>query len=140
MWILALCLNAQTTIGSRQMSVGESIRYSTQISFRGNGVSGITILKLRDDGILVGSLVNEFGIKAMDFTYSPAKGKVKLLNVISFMNKWYIRKVLQQDLSFMLGNSQSVEKKRRALTVESDGGLVLANRNYNINYYLIPID
>lgn len=138
-WFLSLCLSAQTMVGCRQMTTGVMARYNTLIDFRGNGVSGICVLKLRDDGMLVGTLVNEFGIKAMDFTYSPTSGRVKLLNVIKFMDKWYIRKVVQQDLACMLSSKESTESKRRAVTVQPDGSLELANKKYKINYHLIPI-
>lgn len=135
----ATALSAQTTVGNKTVNVGESVRYSTLISFRGSGVSGISILKLKEENMLVGALINEFGIKAMDFTYNRKKGKAKLVNVISFLDKWYIRKVVQADLAFMLKTTESTTTKHRVLTVEDDGAIDLQNKKYNINYHLIPI-
>ena len=45
-------------------------------------------------------MINEFGAKAFDFTYT--NGKVKVLNVVAFLDKWYIRRVLRRDLKHIL--------------------------------------
>lgn len=65
---------------------------------RGKGyVSGICIM-VNDGDEVKASLFNEFGISALDFVFYPQTEKVKLLSVISFLNKWYIKKVLRKDL------------------------------------------
>ena len=45
-------------------------------------------------------MMNEMGMKAFDFTFD--RGKAKVLNVVAFLNKWYIRKVLRKDLAYIL--------------------------------------
>ena len=93
------------------------------------------------DGSIVGTVVNEFGIKAFDFTF--ANGKAKVFNVIGPLNKWYIRKVLKGDFTFLLSNmkkSGDVKKKKRRLTVTPDGDIVMRNDRFKISYTLTPMD
>lgn len=66
-------------------------------------VSGVCIMA-NDGSVIKGSLFNEFGISAIDFTYQPDKKKVKLLSVIKILNKWYIKKVLRKDLVQVMEN------------------------------------
>ena len=68
---------------------GESIRYDAYIEMPQAYISGICIL-LHDEHVIKGSLINEFGITAIDFIYYPKKEKVKLCSVFGAMDKWYI--------------------------------------------------
>lgn len=85
--------------------VGSKVRYEATIEMKKGYLSGICVL-LNDAGIIKGSLFNEFGISAIDFTYDPKLGKVKLCNVIKMMNKWYIKRVLRKDLAMLMENLQ----------------------------------
>jgi len=76
-------------------------RYAFQIETDKAFVSGLLLANESED-VINGSMINEFGVSAIDFTYSKRKQKVKLLNVVSFLNKWYIRMVLKNDLKFCL--------------------------------------
>lgn len=78
-------------------SSGERQQYTIYIEMPKAYLSGVGILK-NDGARIVGSLINEFGLSAIDFTYDPVRGKVKLLNVMPMMDKWYIRKTLRKDL------------------------------------------
>lgn len=100
--LLALPLHAQ------QMrlfpdSAGAKVRYNATIEMSKGYVSGVCIM-VNDEGIVKGSLFNEFGISAIDFTYDPDTKKVKLLSVIKMLNKWYIKKVLKKDLAQVMEN------------------------------------
>lgn len=64
-------------------------------------VSGICVIMLEGD-VLKGSIFNEFGITAMDFTYQIQKEKVKLISVLPMLNKWYIKRVLKKDLKAVI--------------------------------------
>ncbi len=68
-------------------------------------VSGVCIM-YNDGQDVKGSIFNEFGISAIDFSYNIAKDKVKLLNVMSMLNKWYIKKLLKSDLRKLLHQLQ----------------------------------
>ena len=73
-------------------SVGP-LRRQFQIEMPKGGVSGIFIS--RDSGNEIrGGMINEFGISVLGFSYSKRNGKVKLTDVASFLDKWYIRRVL----------------------------------------------
>lgn len=78
-------------------SAGSKVKYNATIEMSKGYVSGVCIMA-NDGSVIKGSLFNEFGISAIDFTYQPDKKKVKLLSVIKILNKWYIKKVLRKDL------------------------------------------
>ena len=60
-------------------------RYTFQIETDKAFVSGLLLANESED-VINGSMINEFGVSAIDFTYSKRKQKVKLLNVVSFLN------------------------------------------------------
>ena len=91
---LSISVQAQTTFPSAE---GERAKYAAYIEMPKAYVSGICVL-LQEDGLIKGSLFNEFGITALDFTYNPQRDKIKLHSVMKMMDKWYIRKVLKKDL------------------------------------------
>lgn len=80
---------------------GDRARYDVKIDIRKAYISGVCVM-VKDEGIIKASIMNEFGISAMDFTYNPTKDKVKILSVMSKMNKWYIKRVLRKDLRQMM--------------------------------------
>lgn len=109
------------------------------ISFRGAGLTGICLLKDNGDKIM-GSAINEFGIKGFDFVLDKGKGKVKLKNVIKFLNKWYIKRVLRKDLALLLReNNTPRQLGKRKLNVEKDG-VCLENSKYHIIYKFKPLN
>ncbi len=100
--LLALPLHAQQECLFPD-SAGSKVRYNATIEMAKGYVSGVCIM-VNDEGIIKGSLFNEFGISAIDFTYQPDTKKVKLLSVIKMLNKWYIKKVLRKDLVQVMEN------------------------------------
>ena len=119
--VLTSRLYAQTTFPAD----GESIRYTAYIEMEKGYVSGICILH-RDGNTVHGSMFNEFGITALDFTYRLEKKKVKLHTVMPMMNKWYIRKVLKKDL-------------RQLMTGLQNGETTWKDERYHIEYQLTPL-
>lgn len=92
--------------------------YHLLMQVKGQEVTGICVIDSVADGGLVGTVINEFGAKAFDFTYNN-KGKVKVLNVVAFLDKWYIRRVLRRDLAKILPTLPKDEEshyKRRWIT------------------------
>lgn len=123
-----------------KLPTGKSGKYAMNIIMdKRGGVTGICIL--RDSGAEVfGSVVNEFGIKAFDFVYNKKKDKTKLRNVIKMLNKWYIRKIVSNDLSVVVrGNNTEKQLRKRRLTCGGDS-IVLENTKYNITYKFHRID
>lgn len=80
---------------------GDVSRYAFAIETPKAAVTGVAIMRA-DSTQIVGSLVNEFGVSAIDFIYNRKKDKVKLVNVVSFLNKWYIKLVLKNDIKLCL--------------------------------------
>lgn len=110
---LSVRLQAQTTFPSAE---GERAKYSAYIEMPKGYVSGICVL-LKEEGVVKGSLFNEFGFTALDFTYNPERDKIKLHSVMKMMDKWYIRKVLKKDLrqvmkALMKGESEYTNQRQ----------------------------
>ena len=103
----------------------ESDEYNMLMQVRGMEITSICVMETAADGSIVGTVVNEFGIKAFDFTF--ANGKAKVFN----------------DFTFLLSNmkkSGDVKKKKRRLTVTPDGDIVMRNDRFKISYTLTPMD
>jgi hypothetical protein len=62
-------------------------------------ITAICIVK-QMDGAWKGTIINEFGLKVLDFVSTPQS--CKLVNVIPFLDKWYIRKTVASDIQFMM--------------------------------------
>ncbi len=113
--------------------------YGLLMQVRGRDITGLCIIDTSPDGSVVGTVVNEMGVKAFDFTY--ANGKAKVLNVIGPMNKWYIRRVISRDFSFIINNingGKDVTVKRRSLRYQPNGDIVATNDRYKISYTFTP--
>lgn len=117
--------------------------YTLLMSVRGHELTGLCMLSA-DEGVgedaVVGTVVNEFGVKAFDITFSGGKAKVK--NVIAMMNRWYIRCVLNRDWSFIirhLAERQPVVEGKREMQVTPEGDIVVTNRRFRISYTLTPM-
>lgn len=101
-------------------------QWTVNIEFKKGGFSGICIMQ-QDEEYVMGSLVNEFGIKAFDFSYQRKKGKVKLYHVMGMMNKWYIKRVLRKDLAVIM------KKHLNGELLEHN------NKRYKITYLFTPL-
>jgi len=77
-----------------------SCEYSLLMQVRGREITGICMMNIEPDGRIVGTIVNEFGLKAFDFTYHA--GKTKIINAMGPLDKWYVKRVLRGDFAFIL--------------------------------------
>ena len=110
--------------------------YSVAITARGAEITGVCIVKTDAEGIR-GAIVNEFGIHALDFMVSADRRKVKLLNVIPMMDRWYVRRVVKKDLRTLFNATADGEQAGgRTVTVEPDGTVTLTNTRYKLKYSL----
>ena len=94
--------------------------YNLLMQIRGQEMTSICIMDLSDEQDIVGTVMNEFGVKAFDFTFNGKKAKI--CNVVGPLDKWYIRKVLKADFTFLLSNIRQgidVTKKKRKLTTNT---------------------
>ena len=121
LWLSATSLAAQVFPSSE----GERMRYTAYIEMPKAYLSGICILWHNGD-VVRGSLFNEFGVTALDFTYYIYKEKVKLHDVMAQMDKWYIRRVLKKDL-------------RQLMLQLQQGKTTYENQRQHITYQLTPI-
>ena len=105
--LASLTVQAQDSLIVQQTplldSIGCKTRYATTIELSKGYLSGITIM-VREADVYHGVLFNEFGITALEFTYQPQTKKVELIEVIAMLDKWYIRRVLKNDLQYVMEN------------------------------------
>lgn len=99
---------------------GSKMKFSATIEMPKGYVSGICVL-MAEDGVIKGSMFNEFGISAMDFIYQPGKDRVKLVSVMDMLDKWYIKRILKRDMAHVVRNLM-------------EGISVYRNDKYKINY------
>lgn len=121
-FVFCLLLAEAQTLPSNE---GERARYGVQIDVKKAYISGICGM-LFENGKLKASVVNEFGLSAMDFEYNPQKDKVKIINVIKKLDHWYIKRVLKRDLRILIHNlRQGINKYE--------------NTKYEITYTFQPL-
>lgn len=123
MFTLTLQLSAQSIYPSQD---GDRTRCNVQIDFKKAYISGICMM-LNESQTVRASVMNEFGVSALSFTYDENKGKVKIQYVIKQLNKWYIKRVLKRDL-------------REVMTMLKDeSGNTYKNERFNIKYTFTPM-
>ena len=109
-----------------QDSLGLKARFATTIEMSKGYLSGISIIK-REAHWYYGVLFNEFGITALEFTYDPYKKKIRLVQLIAMLNKWYIRRLLKKDLRYVMENLFK-------------GISMYKNEKYHISYKFLLMD
>lgn len=122
--LMSLTVQAQDSLIAQQTPLSDSIgcktKYATTIELSKGYLSGITIM-VREADVYHGVLFNEFGITALEFTYQPQTKKVELIEVIAMLDKWYIRRVLKNDLQHVMENLMK-------------GNPTYKNEKYHISY------
>ncbi len=139
--LLALVSINAKAIGIGTDSIeGQPKRYSFQIETAKAAISGILIAK-ESESAITGSMVNEFGISAISFVYDKMKDKVKLVNVVSFLDKWYIKMVLKNDIRFCIHKLYDMpDNKESKYTVEIDNDTtVITNPKRHLKYSFTPL-
>lgn len=94
-------------------------------------LTAICIVRKTDAG-LVGTVVNEFGLRAFDFECK--NNKVKVFNVMKPMDRWYIRKVLRADLKVLAADKDVKLGRKRSLDLHLPDSMTLHDRRYGITY------
>lgn len=99
-------------------SLDQRVRYELDIDMPKAHVSGILIMHKSAAGRVNASVVNEFGISLMDFTYDEIKDKIKFYSLTPKLDRWYIRRTLKSDLrnvmrSMREGSAEYVNAKRK---------------------------
>lgn len=149
LWGICLCLvSCKTTEKSVETETLDSVlpeyvtskEYNLQMDIRGREITAICVMNLHPDGDAVGTIINEMGVKILDFTYSH--GQMKVLNLIAPLNKWLIKKILRQDFKFIFQKLQigkNTKEGVRSIRFQPMGVVDVENRRYGINYTFTPL-
>lgn len=99
------------------MTQGEISQYKVMLEMPSNvQMSGIAMIRTHQ-GRSLGTMVNEFGIKIMDFEINGSK--CKLSNVIDPLDRWYIRQVIAGDLARIFGSDSKAQQNSNELSYEN---------------------
>lgn len=111
------------------------------IEYRDSRTTGILVVKA-EDGMIMGSMINEFGISAMDFKYDICTNKLQLVSVVGWLDKWYIRRVLRNDLAYCLHQLYGTPWRGRGrykTTRDCEAGsLSIRNTRRGLTYSFMP--
>ena len=119
--VALLCVSGNATAQELTFPTDScNVTYNMQIDIRNGYVSGFCML-VKEDNIVKSSIVNEFGVSIIDFTYDTKKDKVKLKYVMKALNKWYIKRVLKKDL-------------KQIMHIMQQGGNEHNNTAHNLHY------
>ena len=116
-----------------------SREYNLLMQVCGNDITAICMMDTSADDTTVGTVVNEFGVKAFDFRFS--NGKAVVFNVIGPLNKWFIRRVLRRDFTFILKHifsGKDAMEKKRSITFLPSGDIKMSNCRHKIYYTFTP--
>lgn len=99
-------------------SVDQRVRYEIAIEMPKVYLSGLMIMHKPSEGLVNASVINEFGISLMDFSYDEKKNKIKIRSITDKMNKWYIKRTLSTDFKNILkamreGYNEYLNNKRK---------------------------
>lgn len=111
-----------------------------EIEMEKGHISGILITKDYNDRI-VGTMINEFGVSALSFIYDKNKDTIKLQDVMSMLNKWYIKRVLKSDLNYCIHVLYDIPYKSSKVHIISkkNDKTTVTNTKRKIAYSFQPI-
>lgn len=137
---LALVL-AVWTAGADDGRSAERQRFAFTLDSPRGGLSGVMALSVGSD-VIKGAMVNEFGFSAVDFIYSRDKHKVKLVNVIDFLDNWRVRYAMRRDLTAIVTVLEGIDRPvGKNYDVSYRGDTVrIVSRRYGLTYMFSPLD
>ncbi len=121
-------------------SLDRSEKYNFELSTEKGYLSGILILSQEGD-VINGCMFNEFGVTAMGFTYDISKDKLKLLHVIKFLDKWYIKRVISKDIKACIKTlwGMPLKPEKNIEVSVSPNETVVYNKKRKIRYIYSPM-
>ena len=115
-------------------------QYNFSLQVKDQEVTGICVTKFILQTEAVGTVMNEFGLTILDFEYKD--GKTKLSNLPPMLDRWFVRRILQNDFSFFfkyLPSGQDFKKRSRRITFSPEGEVTLLNKRFKLKYTFTPI-
>ena len=115
-------------------------QYNFSLQVKDQEVTGICVTKFISQTEAVGTVMNEFGLTILDFEYKD--GKTKLSNLPPMLDRWFVRRILQNDFSFFfmhLPSGQDFKKRSRRITFSPEGEVTLLNKRFKLKYTFTPI-
>lgn len=141
-WGLSLCHAQNMEMTDTYTNDSTTSReYHLFMQIKGHDITGICVMDFLSEEDIVGTIMNEFGVKAFDFTFN--NGKIKVFHVVGPLNKWYIRKILRKDFSFILSGirqGKDLIQKKRTLAFLPNGEIRVNNNMYKICYTFTPMN
>ena len=121
-------------------SLDRSEKYNFELSTEKGYLSGILILSQEGD-VINGCMFHEFGVTAMGFTYDISKDKLKLLHVIKFLDKWYIKRVISKDIKACIKTlwGMPLKPEKNIEVSVSPNETVVYNKKRKIRYIYSPM-
>lgn len=121
------------------LAFNRTYRYAFEMEYKASAITGTFIAKTTDDA-LYGSVVNDFGISVLDFSYSFSKDKVRMINVVSFLNKWYVKRTIKADLKYCLHVVLNIPLKENGKYIVTNDGptVTVFNMKRKIKYVFAP--
>ncbi len=116
-------------------------RYHISIQTKQAELTGICIFKNMQEETL-GSVFNEFGIKAFDIVYTRRDSVVQLSNTMAALDKWYIKNIIKADLQYLfLSDERGYMKQNEDRVIQMLEGNSFEQRNlkFGITYTYTPI-
>lgn len=135
----SLCCVPEAADSCNVMFPAERIPFA--IEYHNSRITGMLIIKA-EDGVIKGSMVNEFGMSALDFKYEVCSDKMQLISVVGWLDKWYIRRVLRNDLKYCLHQLYGTRWRGRGRYVTTrdtvSGTLSILNTKRGLTYSFMP--
>ena len=146
--LAGLCMicgtSCATTLPAAMTAEAPPSSYRTVLAFRQTVITGMTLVR-HDGDVVMGSVINEFGVKIFDFV-STGK-RCRLLHGTGPVGHWPVRRWVAQDMAFWLSHTPAPdhagritsEDRQRTLSGNAEN-LRLRNSRTGIAYtfQLIP--
>lgn len=121
---------------------GQRREYAVTMNFGQAHLTGVCVMKYLH-GELIGTLMNEFGVRACDIRYDPDRRRVELTNLLILLDRWYIRKTLRQDLLLLFQNQAPeapLNIRGRRIERLDDGTLLLDHMCRELHMEFTPLN
>lgn len=139
--LLSLFILLHTHISAQGLFAYESdgtCQQRVNIQIHGHDISSLCYMQY-NTGEIVGSIINEFGIKAFDFRYDVQNHKSTIMNVMKPLNRRMLRRVISRDFGFLFSSEAVCNTKHMLRERQKDGTICMTDAKYKISYTFTPL-